>query len=542
MKKLLPIGMAGALLILLVAACGGGSSGGGGTISVAKEEGKTANAACEEEPVAGGSLVYDRTLEVVSLNPREQKNGNGDIVAAEMLFNGLTRNDPTGAPKVVPALAESWTISPNRKTYTFHLRKGLKYSDGSTIAASEVAWNIEQFHNPEVNTLAYQLSVGIEDAKAPNPTTVVVNLEHPVAAVLYSLAVFPAFIIDQKKYEAEGEAYWKHPVGTGPFRLKEFASGSHITFERNPYYFEKGKPYLQTMRWNFVADPNTRILNLKNGEAQLADTIPFSQVEALQGESAIAVQQINLPNEALMVLNNKMPEFSDPHVRRAVSLALNREQLNEVVFRGTGSVPNSMFPPFALDASEQEIPRYENNVEKAKEELAKSKYPNGFSATLEVPANGEFFKQMTLLIQQNLEAVGIKVKITEAEPATIEEKWLEGKFDMIFPFTTTASDLPVPDEYVALFALKESGLDGFKSFWHSNEVEKQVNEFLSSTSESARQGEWKALQERFNEEMPSINVINFPFINAHQSNVCGTEVNAVGIDQMQETWISEASS
>src|ERR1700759_4820410 len=112
MRKLLLIGAMGALLALLVSACGG-SSGGGGTISVAKEsEGtKVANAACEEEPGGGGSPTHPRQLEVVTLNPLEIKNGNGDIFADEMLYAGLVRNDPDGSAKVVPALAEKWDVS-----------------------------------------------------------------------------------------------------------------------------------------------------------------------------------------------------------------------------------------------------------------------------------------------------------------------------------------------------------------------------------------------------------------------------------------------
>src|ERR1700754_1883492 len=225
MRKLLLIGAMGALLALLVSACGG-SSGGGGSISVAKEgEGgaKSVNAACEEEPVAGGSLVYSRQLETVTLNPREIKNGNGDIFADEMLYNGIVRNDPSGADKVVPGLAESWDISKDGLTYTFHLQKGLKYSDGSPLTAEDIAWNLEQFRNPKINTVLAAIAVGMESAKATNEETVVVKLEHPVAAFLYNLAIYPAFIVDKEKLEQEGPAFWKNPVGTGPFKLKEFA-------------------------------------------------------------------------------------------------------------------------------------------------------------------------------------------------------------------------------------------------------------------------------------------------------------------------------
>lgn len=540
MRKLLTIGTTGALLALLVSACGGGNSG--GTISVAKEGSKTANAACEEEPVSGGNLVYSRQLEVVTLNPREIKNGNGDIFADEMLYNGIVRNDPNGPDKVVPGLAEKWEVSPDGLTYTFHLRPGLKFSDGSPVTAEDVAWNLEQFADPEVNVSLAAVANGMESAKATNATTVVVKLEHPVAAFLYNLAIFPAFIVSKEKLEAEGPAFWKHPVGTGPFRLKEFASGSHITFERNPYYFEKGKPYLQTMRWNFVPNSNTRVLALKSGEAQMADGIPFAQVESLQGDSSLAIQEIELPQEVLMVTNTKIPALNDVHVRRALSLAIDREQLNSTVFRGTGTVPNSVIQNFELDASDSEVKPFEFNLAKAKEELAKSKFAKGFSVSLQYPAGFDYFKQMALLIQQELGAIGVNVKLTELEAATIAEKWLEGEFELTFPFTGTTSDVPVPDEYASFYALPEAELDGFKSFWTNSEIEGLVKKFISSTNEGTRKAEWKVIQGAFNEEMPSLNVMDFPLINGHQSNVCGTKANGLGVDQLQETWIAKKSS
>jgi len=540
MRKLLLIGALGTLLALLVSACGG-SSGGGGTISVAKEgEGgaKSVNAACEKEPVAGGTLVYSRQLETVTLNPREIKNGNGDIFAQEMIFSGIVKNDPNGTDKVVPGLAESWDVSKDGLTYTFHLRKGLKYSDGSPLSAEDVAWNLEQFADPEVNISLAGVAAGMESAKATNDTTVVVKLEHPVAAFLYNLSIFPAFIVDKAKLESEGAAYWKHPVGTGPFIVKEFAGGSHITFEKNPYYYEKGKPYLDSMRWNFVPNSNTRVLALKSGEAQMIDGVPFAQVESLQGDSNLAIQEIELPQEILMVTNTKVKALSDVHVRRALSLAINRPQLNETVFRGTGTVPNSVIQNFELDASDQEVPPFEFNVEKAKEEMAKSKFAKGFTVSLQYPAGFDYFKQMALLVQQELGEIGVTVKLEELEAATIAEQWLEGEFELTFPFTGTSSDVPVPDEYASFYALPEAELDGFKSFWTNKEAEGLVQKFISSTNEGARKAEWKVIQELFNEEMPSLNVMDFPLINGHQSTVCGTKANGLGVDQMQETWIS----
>jgi peptide/nickel transport system substrate-binding protein len=543
MRKLLLIGTMGALLALLVSACGG-SSGGGGTISVASEgESKTtANAACEEEPVAGGTLVYSRQLETVTLNPREIKNGNGDIFAQEMIFNGIVRNDPNGTDKVVPGLAESWDISKDGLTYTFHLRKGLKYSDGTPLTSADIAWNLEQFADPEVNISLAGVAAGMESVKATNADTVVIKLEHPVAAFLYNLAIFPAFIVDKAKLESEGAAYWKHPVGTGPFMVKEFASGSHITFEKNPYFFEKGKPYLQTMRWNFVPNSNTRVLALKSGEAQLADGIPFTQVESLQSEPNLGIDKVELPQAVILIANNRIKPLGDVHVRRAISLAINREQLNEAVFRGTGTVPNSVLMNFELDASDQEVKPFEYNVAKAKEEMAASKFANGFSVTLQYPAGSDYFKQMSLLMQSELKEIGINLKLEELESAAVAEKWFEGEFEMTFPFVGTSSDVPVPDEYASFYALPAAELNAFKSYWTNKEAEGLVEKFISSTNEAGRKAEWKKIQELFNEEMPSLNVMDFPLINGHQSNICGTAANGLGVDQLQETWIAEKSS
>jgi peptide/nickel transport system substrate-binding protein len=296
------------------------------------------------------------------------------------------------------------------------------------------------------------------------------------------------------------------------------------------------------MRWNFVPNSNTRVLELKSGQANIADGIPFNQVESLQGESGLAIQQVEFPQEALLILNNKVKALGDAHVRRAISLAINREQLNEAVFRGTGTVPNSVIQKFELDASDQEVKPFEFNVEKAKEEMAKSKFANGFSVSMKYPAGFDYYKQLSLLLQAELKEIGVNVKLEEEEAATIAEKWLEGEFEMTFPFAGTSSDIPVPDEYASLFALPEAELDGFKSFWTNEEAKKLVQKFISNTDEATRKTEWKVIQELFNEEMPSLNVMDYPLINGHESSVCGTKANGLGVDQLQETWIGKASS
>ena len=174
--------------------------------------------------------------------------------------------------------------------------------------------------------------------------------------------------------------------------------------------------------------------------------------------------------------------------------------------------------------------------------MAKSKFAKGFSVSMKYPAGFDYYKQMSLLLQAELKEIGVNVKLEEEEASTIAEKWLEGEFEMTFPFAGTSSDIPVPDEYASLFALPEAELDAFKSFWMNEEAEKLVQKFITNTNEATRKPEWKVIQELFNEEMPSLNVMDYPLINGHESNVCGTKANGLGVDQLQETWIAKRSS
>ncbi len=536
MRRGLFVAALGVLSAVLLGACGSSSSNNSNTVSLANTN--TVTKECKRKPVTGGSVIYARQLETVTLNPREIKNGNGDIFADEMLYTGLVRNDPNGEAKIVPGLAEKWEMSSNGTTYTFHLRPNLKYSDGSPISAEDIAWNIRQFINPKVNTSLAVLAVGVETAKAVNNTTVQVTLKHPIAAFLYDIAVYPAFVVSREKLEKEGAAFWKHPVGTGPFRLKEFATGSHITFERNPYWIEPGKPYLQSMRWNFTTNSATRMLDLKSNEAQLVDGVPFNQIETVKGESGLTLQLAKLPQEALLVLNTKVPALKDVHARRALNYALNRPQMLAAIFKGVGNIPNSMLMNFEMDASQQEVKPLEYSVTKAKEEMAASSTPHGFSVSLQYPAGSEYYKQLALLVQQEWAAIGVTVKLIELESATVSEKWFAGEFQTTFPFVGTSSDIPVPDEYSSFYALPEAELHAFNSNWTNAKIEQLDKEFISTSSNEKRKQQWKVLMEEFNKEVPSLNVMDYPLVNAHQSNICGTTNNALGVDQMQETWIA----
>jgi peptide/nickel transport system substrate-binding protein len=539
---------AGAILIssvsiaVVVSGCGGGG-GGGSTASLSGLYGPSKSDACSSSPVRGGNLVYERQAATQTTDPLNPRNGNGDIFAYNLIYSGLVRSDPTGQTnKIVPSLSDRWTVSPDGKTYTFHLRQGIKFSNGQPVTSEDVAWTLNRFGNPKINGIMSAVAIGFGNATAVDPSTVKVQLTKPIASFLYNISIWPAFILPKNLVEKEGNAFYKHPVGTGPFMMKEFAKGSHITFARNPNYWEAGKPYLDSVRFNFVSDSNTRILALRAGDAHVMDVVPFSQVNSLRADKSIVVQAAKVPLFLGLWLNHLKAPFADLNVRQAMQYAINRPVLNKQIFAGLGTIPNSVLMGFSMDAPDSVVKPYGYDVAKAKQLMAKSKFPHGFSTTLQYPAGTDFYKQLALALQQEFGAIGIHVKLVEQDTATVTNNWFTRKFDMSFPFASFTSDLTVPDEYADFLANWNNGFHGFETSWRNPTIQKQVLQFETTRSDSDRAKLWAQIQQALLTQTPAIAVLHLPFLNAHLPNVCGTNLDGLGSDHLEDTWFAKKAS
>jgi peptide/nickel transport system substrate-binding protein len=528
------------LIPLLLSACGGGG-GGSKKASLQGSQGPSRSEACSGQPVKGGNLVYERQAEVQTLDPLNILNGNGDIFSYNLIYGGLVRSDPNGGTNLQPALADRWKVSSDGKTYTFHLRPGIKFSNGQPVTAEDVAWTLNNFGNPKVNAAMSSVALGYGNATVVDPSTVRVQLKQPVAAFLYNISIWPAFILPKNLVEKQGKAFYKHPVGTGPFMVKEYVKGSHITYVRNPNYWEAGKPYLDSVRFNFATDANSRILALRGGSAQIMDGVPFSQINSLQADKNVEVQSAKVPLFMGLWLNHARKPFTDINVRKAMQYAFDRQKMNKDIFHGLGQIPNSVLMGLRYDAPYSTIQPYSYDLAKAKALMKQSKYPNGFSTTLQYPSGYDYYKQLVLLMQQELGAIGIKVKLIEEDPATTTSKFLAIKYDMTFPFPSYTSDVVVPDEYATFLADPSNGLNGFFSNWKDPAIQKMVQKFTTTLSDSARAKQWPQIQKALYEQTPVINVMNYPYVNAHSARTCGTAIDALGSDHLEDTWFAAKS-
>jgi peptide/nickel transport system substrate-binding protein len=528
-----------ALLAATVISCGGDDNSSSDVKLSGLTSGASTTGACGGDPVSGGSLVYGRQSITENFNSLKIVNGNGDIFANNLIFNGLVRTDPKGSDKIEGAIANKWEISDDGKSYTFHIRPGIKFSNGQPVTADDVKFSLDRFGNPKINQTLAAVAVGYKSTTVVDDSTVRVDLTNPVPAFLYNISIFPGFIVPKDLVEKQGDAFFKKPVGTGPFMVGELARGSHLTLVRNPNYWEEGKPYLDKVRFDFATDSNSRLLALKDGQTQIADGIPFSQVNSLKNSGDLIVQTAKVPYFVGLWFNHKRPPLADLNVRQALQYALNRPEINKTIYRGVGTIPNSELPQLKFDGSASEVPPYPFDVAKAKDAIAKSKFPDGFSISLKYPAGYDYFKQLALYLQNAWSPIGVKVKLIEADQSSLTDSFYKGEYDMAFPYAQFTSDLPVPDEYAQFVAEPKSGLNGFFSFWEDPAITKMVRHFVSNPSDSERVQEWPEIQKALNEQTPWINVMDLPFINAHAKNVCGTDIDALGSDHLENTWVAK---
>ena len=307
---------------------------------------------------------------------------NNSIWIFEQIFQPLytVTNDGKG---VMPWLATSYKVSANKKIYTFTLRPGVKFSNGKPMTSADVKFSIDQNRKASqglgLHRHGHQVGAG---PRRPRPSSI--NLKYPWAPLLADLSIFANGIVPNN-YGGETEAqFYTHPIGTGPFKWDYWHKGSALKLVRNPLYWQKGKPYLNSITWTDVPNDNTRQLQLKGGQAQIDQTPAWSTVASLKSTQGVIMHLFNSTQTNYLAFNELRKPFQDVHVRRAISLAINRNALVKAVLFGNGKPANSLFPP-QVPYYDPSTPGYQFNLAQAKQQMAQSSVPHGFSTTIADP-------------------------------------------------------------------------------------------------------------------------------------------------------------
>ena len=361
------------------------------------------------------------------------------------IYSGLVQWGPEKSLKVSPDLAKSWEASPDGTSYTFHLRRGVKWHDGEPFSSADVVHSLQRIIDPDVRSprCGSLLRPLVKSVEAPDDVTVKVHLKFPTTIVLPALASAWCKILPKHILERDGDMTRpSSQIGTGPFKLKKYVRGNIIEWERNPDYFIKGLPYLDGVKQFIIKPRPTQMAALKAGKVDFWYSWPplnTKQIEEIRKARKDLIYRQSTPNGISQVhMNTTKPPFDNADMRRAVNLAIDRQQIAQKGYDGfiipCAILPKEAFGDYAIPIEEVlqspgcRQPK-EADLAEAKRLVAKH-YPDGLDIEVAVRSVGNYVNVASLLIQQ-LKKVGIRGKLKTWESAAGFAAWAQGNFTLI---------------------------------------------------------------------------------------------------------------
>jgi peptide/nickel transport system substrate-binding protein len=365
---------------------------------------------------------------------------------------------------------------------------------------------------------------------------VVINLKYPWAPLLADLSLFANGIVPNNYGGQTESQFYQHPVGTGPFKWGYWHKGSALKLVRNPYYWQKGKPYLNSVTWTDVPNDNTRQLQLKGGQAQVDEFPAWSTVASLKSTPSVTMNLFNSTRTDYVIFNERRKPFQDVHVRRAISLAVNRASLVKAVLFGNGRPANSFMPP-QVPYYQQATAGLQYDMTAAKQEMAASTVPHGFSTTILVPAGTSDDVTIATILQSELKPLGIKLNIQQLDPNTVTTDQQSLNYNMSLSYWTM--DIPDPDELVTFSVDPTSGAKSFYTAYNNPQVVKDAHLAEETLSTSSRQTLYNYIQAHAASDAFMAFLYYSPYAYANTSNVHGFFVTPLGNYHMENVWLSK---
>ncbi|MEN2767029.1 ABC transporter substrate-binding protein [Ornithinibacillus xuwenensis] len=457
------------------------------------------------------TLVFGRGADSIQLDPSKVTDGES-IYVTNQIYDTLVRYEEENT-EVKPALATEWEVSDDGLVWTFQLREGVTFHDGTEFTAEDVAFNFERWTtSAEFVYYGYMFGASeedmggiIESVEATGDYEVKITLSEPNAPFLQTLAMPPFGIASPDAVEESGEDYFKNPVGTGPFVFEEWVPDDSITLSKNEDYFgEVAK--VDEVVFRVIPDNGARFMELQAGTIDLMTGLNPQDISTAEGDEALQVIRRPSMNVAYMAMNtDKEGPLADKRVRQAINLAVNKDQLIEL-YEGIGKAAKNPIPP-SLWGYNDEIEDYGYDVEQAKALLAEAGYADGFDITLHTFSNPRPYmpqpKVTAQAIQEMLGAVNINVEIIESDWDTHLATTENGEHDMAFLGWT--GDNGDPDNFMYVLLDKDNatvGSAGNIAFYKNDELHDLLKTAQVEMDQDVRTGLYLEAQEIIHEDAP----------------------------------------
>lgn len=521
-------------MAVMLSGCGkeNGNNGAAGANTNANtgENGKDASKSSQD------TLIVGRGGDSASLDASIVTDGES-LKIAHQVYDSLVEYKE-GTTEVQPSLAESWVVSDDGLKYTFTLRQGVKFHDGTDFNAEAVVFNFTRWSDPnsefkyEGDSFDYYDSMFgpdgkrvIKEVKAVDPSTVEFTLNQPQAPFLQNLAMTSFGIASPAAIQEKKENFKNEPVGTGPFVFKEWKRNDSITLEKNPNYWKEGLPKLNKVIVRSIPDNSARFNALQNGEIDLMEDLSPDDLATLEGNADL--QKIERPanNVGYIGFNLKKKPFDDVKVRQALSHAVNKQGIIDAFFAGQAEAAVNPMPP-SLWGYNDAIEDYPYDLDKAKQLLAEAGYPNGLPEELTfyaMPVSRPYMpdgKKVAEVIQADFEKIGVKVTIESPEWATYLDDAQAGEKDDIFMLGWTG-DNGDPDNFLYTLLDKDAIPSNNYSYYSNDELHELLVQAQIETDQDKRAELYKQAQVIIKQDAPWIPLVHTTPLLAAKANLKG---------------------
>jgi peptide/nickel transport system substrate-binding protein len=444
----------------------------------------------EEGPKTGGELIVGNNADAKTLDPHLSSDLYSSRVF-EQVFETLVAIDFEG--NYVGVLAESWEVSDDGTVWTFMIRDGVKFHDGTEMTVEDVKFSLERVADPETKSPHRPDFAVIDKVNTPDEKTVEVVLKEPSG--VFMNALLSGQVVPKAKVEELGEDFNTNPVGTGPFEFVEWIPDDHITVKAFEDYWD-GRAHLDKITFRPIPEASTRLVELETGGIHLMGEVPGQELERLEDTEGIKIDSVIGTNYRILAMNTEREPFDDKNVRQAIAHAVDKQKIIDVVYPGVAIKAEGPLPPTSW-AFDESFKGLQHDMDKAKELLAESDYPDGFEVKLMI-SEDQRLQRDAVLIQSMLEPLGIVISIESVEWGTFLDRLMGRDYDMLRVGWTTN---PEPDSL--LYNTLHSSSEKFNFTAYNNpQVDELLDQGRQETDIEERKEIYRQVQEIVVDDAP----------------------------------------
>jgi peptide/nickel transport system substrate-binding protein len=486
-----------------------------------------------------GTLVVSRPLDATSLDPaRPSDNESTEVIA--QVFETLVRYRP-GSTDIEPGLAVSWEVDASGRVWTFRLRPGVVFHDGTPFDAEAVVFSFERQRDPRhpfhLGKFGYWANAykNVERVEAVDRLTVRITIAERFAPFLASMAMFPVAIVSPTAVARWREDFAEHPVGTGPFAFVRWDRGERIVIARNPRYWGERTASARVV-FEVEPDARQRLIALESGAADVALAISPDELQYADLHPGLTLHRPPANNVTYLAMNCTRPPFDRVEVRTALALAINKEAIVRLAYQSLAIAAHGPLPPTQWGYQPGGGgPGYDPDAARARLTAlaAAGAIDLGQTYRLYAPATPRPYlpnpEQVARLIQANLEAVGLKVELVLQPFAAQRSDTQTGRHDLAL--AGWVGDSGDPDNYLFLLFDKDNTTPGIArniAFYRSDEVSELLRRAQRVEDRSAREGLYAEAQARIAADAPWVPLAHSQVVVATREDVTGVAVSAAG--------------